>query len=58
VSHQNSACIFFNKRWVDGASKVRENKTVTNKVMKFCEVQYCPKKNKGPEKFGRELFFN
>jgi hypothetical protein len=29
-SHKKSACIFFNKRWVEGASKVSEDKTLTN----------------------------
>ena len=34
-SHEKSACIFLNKRWVEGASKVREDKTLTDEVMKL-----------------------
>jgi hypothetical protein len=34
-SHKKSACIFFHKRWVEGASKVREDKTLANKAVKL-----------------------
>jgi hypothetical protein len=29
------ACIFFKKRWVEGASQVREDKELTNEVRKL-----------------------
>jgi hypothetical protein len=38
ILHQKSACVFFDKRWVEGTGKVWENKTITNKVMKFSIV--------------------
>ncbi len=34
MSHKKSAFIFFNKRWVEGARKVGEDKTFTDEVMK------------------------